>query len=573
MIHQFQAGDVFHERYILEKLIGIGGFADVWKATDTYAKKNATIALKIYTRLDEDGINTLAEEYDRMKNISHPNLLKADHFDRWENIPYLEMKFCPGGSLDKRIGKVDTAEAMAIIRDLAEGLRFLHQNDIIHQDIKPANVLIDDQGRYMLSDFGISSKSKTKLSKSVNAATQNTSMTEDYAPPEKFSPRAADRKPDRKGDIFSFGISMYELITGVLPFDNLATGRQLQYENVEIDFSEIEDEKIRNLIIMCMQRNKEDRPSAAEIVNYLNNSSSSISSGRSRSRKTETYPSQPSPEKKEPAEPGGTPPPPPPANGETKKNKKWMWAAVPAAIVIGLLIWLLIPEAPAATETITANGVSFVMVRIPGGTFMMGTPSSDAYGDANERPAHSVTLSDYYIGQCEVTQRLWDAVMASNPSTTKGNDFPVHNVSWQDCQLFIQRLKQVTGRNFSLPTEEQWEFAAKYNPNTKELTTYSGGNSPGQYAWYSYNSGGKVHMVANKSPNARGIYDMSGNVIEWCSDLYTTYGSGIPELGDNERVLRGGYYDSDATSIRAASRGSCQYNVKQPCFGLRICMQ
>lgn len=565
MIHQFKAGDVFNERYILEKLIGVGGFADVWKATDTYSKKNSTIALKIYTRLDEDGINTLSEEYDRMKNISHPNLLKADHFDRWENIPYLEMKFCSGGSLDKHIGKVDSAEAIAIIRDLSEGLRFLHQNDIIHQDIKPANVLIDDKGRYVLSDFGISSKSKTKLSKSVNAASKNTSMTEDYAPPEKFSPRPDDRKPDRKGDIFSFGISLYELITGYLPFDNLATGRQLQYENVEIDFSAIQDEKIRGIIMLCMQRNREDRPSASEIVNYLNQQAAPP-----KPRKTQNYPPSGNSGSSSGSNSGKH-------KDESSDNKKknWIpWVILGVIAIFCLVIWLANrrPAVP-PTETISVNGVSFEMVRVPGGQFTMGSPSSDSSGDSNERPAHSVTLSDYYIGKYEVTQRLWDAVMNSNPSQQKGNDFPVTNVSWQDCQLFLQRLKQLTGRNFSLPTEEQWEYAAKYDPKTKKTTKYSGGDSAGSVAWYSANSDGTLHKVGSKSPNARGIYDMSGNVIEWCSDIYTSYGTGTPDIGENERVLRGGYYGSDVSSIRATSRGSCNYSVKQPCFGLRLCMQ
>ena len=100
MIHQFKSGDLFNERYQLEKLVGVGGFADVWKAHDKVT--NTTTALKIYTRLDDDGINELSEEYKRMQNISHPNLLRADHFDRWDNIPYLEMKFCSGGSLDKK---------------------------------------------------------------------------------------------------------------------------------------------------------------------------------------------------------------------------------------------------------------------------------------------------------------------------------------------------------------------------------------------------------------------------------------------------------------------------------------
>lgn len=268
MIHQFKPGDLFNNRYRLEKLVGVGGFADVWKARDILI--NTTVALKIYTRLDDDGINELSEEYRRMQNINHPNLLRADYFDSWDNIPYLVMKFCSGGSLDKKVGKLTDIEIISIIRDLCEGLKCLHQSGVIHQDIKPANILIDEQGHYVLSDFGISSKSKSTLRKSVNMF-QNTSMTEDYAPPEKFSPKAADRMPDKKGDIFSLGISLYELITGNLPFDNLSTGRQLQYENIRLDYSEIKDTKIRGIVQWCMQREKDKRPSASEIVSFLNN--------------------------------------------------------------------------------------------------------------------------------------------------------------------------------------------------------------------------------------------------------------------------------------------------------------
>lgn len=269
MIHPFQSGDWFHERYRLEKLVGMGGFADVWKAYDSLT--DTTVALKIYSRLDDDGIKELATEYRRMQNINHPNLLRGDHFDRWNNMPYLEMQFCEGGSLERRIGKLTDLELISVIRDLCEGLQYLHRNGIIHQDIKPANILIDKHGHYLLSDFGISSRSKTRLSKSVNMANVSSSaMTEAYAPPEKFSPKFEDRQPDAKGDIFSLGISLYELITGDLPFGSFSTGRQLQYEKIELDFAEIEDERIRTLIAWCMQREKENRPTAAELVSYLN---------------------------------------------------------------------------------------------------------------------------------------------------------------------------------------------------------------------------------------------------------------------------------------------------------------
>ena len=561
MIHQFKSGDLFNGRYQLEKLVGVGGFADVWKALDT--DTNTTIALKIYTRLDDDGIDELSAEYKRMQNINHPNLLRADHFDRWDNIPYLEMKFCGGGSLDKRIGKLTDLEAMAIIRDLSEGLKFLHQNGIIHQDIKPANVLIDEQGRYVLSDFGISSKSKTKLSKSVNIAKQNTSMTEDYAPPEKFSSKAVDRMPDKKGDIFSLGISLYELITGNLPFDNLSTGRQLQYENIELDFSEIRDDRIRKIVAWCMQREKEKRPSASEIVNFLNNPEHIPEPPKGRKTEQFSHSSKQKTDNEKPKK----------KNDDNEKKPFKIWLPILLVVLIAIIafiIWLN-PQPESTTETFIVNGVSFNMVKVKGNTFTMGSSSSDA--DSNEKPVVQRTLSDFYIGEYEVTQRLWDAVMHSNPSSTVGDYLPVHNISWEDCQLFIQKLNQVSGRNFRLPTEAEWEYAAKYDPESETYHKYAGGSSPSSYAWYTDNSQNALHSVGTKSANALGLYDMSGNVIEWCQDIYTNYGSGNPDLGKDERVLRGGYYGSSSSAVRTTSRGSCNYTVKQPAFGLRLCLQ
>ena len=211
------------------------------------------------------------------------------------------------------------------------------------------------------------------------------------------------------------------------------------------------------------------------------------------------------------------------------------------------------------------------MIKVKGNTFTMGSSSSDA--DSNEKPAVQRTLSDFYIGEYEVTQRLWDAVMHSNPSTTVGDHLPVHNISWEDCQLFIQKLNQVSGRNFRLPTEAEWEYAAKYDPESGTYHKYAGGSSPSSYAWYTDNSQNALHSVGTKSANALGLYDMSGNVIEWCQDIYTNYGSGNPDLGKDERVLRGGYYGSSSSAVKTTSRGSCNYTVKQPVFGLRLCLQ
>ena len=186
------------------------------------------------------------------------------------------------------------------------------------------------------------------------------------------------------------------------------------------------------------------------------------------------------------------------------------------------------------------------MVFVEGGTFQMGATSeqgSDAYGD--EKPVHSVTLSDFYIGKYEVTQAQWKAVMGKNPSHFTGKDNrPVENVSWEDMHKFIKKLNQLTGKRYRLPTEAEWEYAARGGKKSQGYK-YAGGNSIDKVAWYRDNSGDKTHPVGKKQPNELGLYDMSGNVYEWCQDWYGDYSSSAqtnptgPSRGSH-RVLRGG---------------------------------
>lgn len=226
-------------------------------------------------------------------------------------------------------------------------------------------------------------------------------------------------------------------------------------------------------------------------------------------------------------------------------------------------------------DTFTINGIRLEMIRIPGGSFKMG--SND--GDANEKPVQNRQVSSFYLSKYEVTQKLWFVIMNTNPSTVINDNYPVNNVSWDDCQLFIQKLNALTGRNFRLPTETEWEYAskAKLKPEGGIETVgykYSGTSTDlSDYAWYSVNSGGKIHAVGSKKPNDFGLYDMSGNVIEWCQDIYTNYSTGSPEIGKDERVLRGGFYGSDASSVKSTSRGSCPYNQAMEPFGFRLCLQ
>lgn len=228
-------------------------------------------------------------------------------------------------------------------------------------------------------------------------------------------------------------------------------------------------------------------------------------------------------------------------------------------------------------KTYYANGVSFQMVEVRGGTFRMGGTSeqgSDALDD--EKPTHNVTLSGYYIGRTEVTQELWQAVMGSNPSRIKGASKPVEYVSWNDCKTFLSKLNSITGKNFRMPTEAEWEFAARGGTKSKGYK-YSGSNTLGNVAWYTDNSGSTTHEVGVKSPNELGVYDMSGNVREWCSDWYGNYSSSSQTnptgaSSGSRRVSRGGSWFDSASFCRLSVRCYGTPDCRNAELGLRLCL-
>lgn len=214
-----------------------------------------------------------------------------------------------------------------------------------------------------------------------------------------------------------------------------------------------------------------------------------------------------------------------------------------------------------SVEVYVADSISFRMMPVAGGTYNMGCVStSNRYEYGSELPIHSVTLSDFYIGQYEVTQALWRAVMGENPSFWQGNDsLPVEQVSWSDAQLFVARLSQQTGMHFRLPTEAEWEYAARGGTKSKGHIYPGTSQMPLDYAWFGSNAQGHTHPVGQKLPNELGLYDMGGNVWEWCSDWMGQYESQPqsnpqgPRHGEN-RILRGGSINSPAWGCRVSDR-------------------
>ena len=221
------------------------------------------------------------------------------------------------------------------------------------------------------------------------------------------------------------------------------------------------------------------------------------------------------------------------------------------------------------------KGISIEMVKVEAGTFMMGATSEMQNPYDDEKPVHQVTLTnDYYMGKYEVTQNLWKAVMGRNPSKFKGDDLPVEKVSWDDCQEFISKLNSMTGRKFRLPTEAEWEYAARGGKKSRGYQ-YSGSSKMSEVAWYTANSGSKTHPVGKKQANELGLYDMTGNVLEWCQDWYGFYVSSSQTNPTGAfsgffRVFRGGSWYGNSGICRLSCRDSYNPDNRNFDLGLRL---
>ena len=231
-------------------------------------------------------------------------------------------------------------------------------------------------------------------------------------------------------------------------------------------------------------------------------------------------------------------------------------------------------SSPQALIESLPGGIKLEMVILPEGSFTMG---SDEYG--NEQPKHQVTLKKFAIGKYPVTQEQYQAIMDNNPSHFKNNPTnPVEEVSWHDSQAFCQKINQKTGKKYRLPSEAEWEYACRAGTQTRY---YFGDNEKqlGEYAWYSENSGSKTHPVGQKKPNDWGLYDMSGNVREWCDDSWHDNYKKAPTDGsswnDNHsesspRTLRGGSWYDNSRYCRSANRIRCLADVRYYDIGFRL---
>ena len=595
--------------------------------SDYCARERDTLRVTFGTDSSREMIERFREKFVKeARNIAafdHPNIVRVIGVFEENNTAYYVMEYHSAGSLGSLVdnrGALNEDDALYYIRQVASALKYVHSRKMMHLDIKPDNILVNSRGEAVLIDFGLS---KRYDEKGKATSTTPIGISHGYAPMEQYNPGGVGEFSPAI-DIYSLGATLFTLLTGEMPPPalQLVDSRSLQGDLAAKNVSGA----VAEAVIKSMSFMKEARPqSVDEFLALLNAQPAAGSSSR---------PTQPMAKSgggvSRPTEPmnngGGVSRPTQPMNNngaataDNEPKKPFNWK-IPVGIVAAILCVVFagvginncneeraeqerlaiiekarrdsIATARKAaedkrisdsianelrnafvTKNFTVDNVSFTMVAVAGGTFNMG--SNDGYSD--EKPVHSVTLSDYYIGETEVTQELWKAVMGSNPSYFKGDKNPVEQVSYNDCIDFINKLNILLagqlpdGRKFRLPTEAQWEFAARGGDKSKGYK-YSGSNSIDDVAWY-WNSG-KTHLIRQKQPNELGLYDMSGNVHELCSDWYGDYSSSPqtnPEGPSNGkyRVLRGGSWIPYVPGCRVADRARADIDKGFNYHGLRL---
>ena len=551
-------------KYRIIKKLGQGGFGITYLAENTLLEGKVAIKeffFKEYCERDDatchvtiptTGNREIVERFKQkfikeaktIFRLNHPNIVRIHDVFEENGTAYYVMEYIEGESLGdmvKRRGAIPEAEALGYVKDAASALEYIHSKNINHLDIKPGNLMKrKEDGRIIVIDFGVAKQYAAVISEGCTPAC----ISYGYSPAVLYR-KNGEQSFSPQSDVYALAATLFKLLTGNTPPEAI----EVLCEGLPV--AELQEKHISRPVIsaiaMAMKGRHERTQTIAEFVSNLEN----------RANKS-----------KKPVFKSG-----------------WLWAVVIAvAIVAGLLMILsqngagvsgVVPKASYSNGVLTVNGIKYNMVWVEGGTFRMGDTSEQG-GDAesDEKPVHSVTLSGYYIGKTEVTQALWKAVMGNNPSRFKGDNLPVEWVSWNDCQEFIRKLNALTGQHFRLPTEAEWEFACRGGNNSRGYK-YSGSNNLGSVAWYDDNSGVKTHPVATRSPNELGIYDMSGNVWEWCADWYGDYSSGAQTnpkgpYGGSYRVYRGGSWG--VGNCRSSYRYYYYPTIRGNCLGLRLAL-
>ena len=566
--------------------------------------------------------------------LNHPNIVRILDIFEENGTAYYVMDYIEGESLGdmvKRRGAIPEAEAIGYIKEAGSALTYIHGKSMNHLDIKPGNLMKrKGNSKVQVIDFGVAKQYDAATSEGTT--TTPVGISHGYSPIEQYQKNGV-QSFSPQSDVYALAATLFKLLTGNTPPEAMI----VQDEGLPADELRAKgvSESVIRAIDAAMQTRKKRTQSVAEFLKNLDakddedtvltdetqkaeeerkrkeaeaKADKEKAEAETRAKAEAERKSKEEAERKAREEEAGRKRQQEEA-AKAKRNKTVLWVVAAVIVIafasVGINTFLgqsstSTPEKKQSTSTSSSqrsssssssnsstsnnsnlqsilNELANNMVYVQGGTFTMGATSeqgSDTQSD--EKPTHQVTLSSYYIGRTEVTQELWEAVMGSNPSKFTGNRKPVENVSWNDCKTFISKLNSITGKNYRFPTEAEWEFACR-GGNRSNGYKYSGSNILGNVAWYYDNSGSTTHEVGTKSPNELGLYDMSGNVWEWCSDWYGNYSSSSQTnptgaSSGSHRVLRGGGWLNGAWYFRSSNRENYYPGDRFNGLGLRLCL-
>jgi serine/threonine protein kinase len=604
-------------RYHILEQLGEGGMASVYKAMDTVLKREVAVKVILPQRqFSEMFIRRFEREAKALAQLSHPNIVKILDYGEENGLPFLVMEYLPGGTLKQKSGhKMPWREAVKLIIPIASALAYAHQQQIVHRDVKPANILLTQAGDPLLSDFGIAKILETEETTDLTGTGVGIG-TPDYMAPEQ----ATNESVDHRADIYALGVMLYELITGRKPYQaDTPVAVLLKKMNGPLPrprkFVPDLPDQVENILFRCLQPKPDKRyPTANDLIADLDRSLTNAHTGWGLAALMNRFIDQ----------------------GPTSKTLAI--GIIPLGLVVlgfmsAIIYWAnrgpgqateaaQIPTQQIPSQTISSQTAvsSFQptathesptdtaappsktsgMILIPGGEYLMGSAAGNSSAKSDEKPQHSVSLRSFWMDEHEVTVSAYkdcvqadackinevrsEGVAGDYFSDAKYADYPVVDVTWQDASNYC------AWRAARLPTEAEWELAA----GGTSSQTYPWGNEPKAvlnicdvncnlpHKDTSLDDGYPFQAPVASFPQGAspyGLYDMSGNVWEWMADWYAeNYYSQAPKENPqgagsgSEKVVRGGGWDSRMINTRAAKRFHYRPEIYTGSLGFRCAM-
>jgi formylglycine-generating enzyme required for sulfatase activity len=536
------------ERYQALKLIGQGGFGKTFLAVDLDKPSQPRCVIKQFfpQAQDKDSLEKAAqlfqEKAKRLDDLGNHNQIPEllAYFVIDDQRQYLVQEYVAGENLAQELdneGVFSEQKIWALLTDLLPVLEFIHGHLVIHRDIKPENIIRRQSNQQLvLVDFG-AAKAVNPHHRSVTGTVIGSA---EYVAPEQMNGKAVNAS-----DLYSLGVTCLHLLTGISPFDLFDQEEHEWCWRQYLVNNPVSDELGSILEKMVLLGTKKRYQNAGQVLAEL-----SIVKTRSASEQKQTVKTR--------------------IHAPTNQTK----VSIPATLKTQVK-----PGNPQIIIETLSGGIKLEMIKIPAGSFLMGSNEC-----VQEKPIHQVNLREFYLGKYCVTQEQWKAIYGNNPSYFKGgflsanSRHPVEQVTWLECRVFCQAIRNFTGKKYRLPTEAEWEYACR--AGTESFYAFGDTqNVLGDYAWYADNSVGQTHPVGRKKPNPWGLYDLHGNVWEWCEDGWhdnyqgaLTDGNAWIENHTGSKVIRGGAWSTHATCCRSTYRDKNNFQGSYYGLGFRVAL-